>query len=89
MSNSKFGDLLSYLWHMRMTQVVFEHVIFQRNKKGGARKNAFCPEFTSTMSALEDFEGFIRDKVVKERLKHKQISAFLEETSMKFGTVFL
>ena len=41
------------------------------------------------MSALEDFEGFIRDKVVKERWKHKQISAFLEETSMKFGTVFL
>ena len=41
------------------------------------------------MSALEDFEGFIRDKVVKERWTHKQISAFLEETSMNFGTVFL
>jgi len=64
---------------MRMTQVVFEHVIFQHNKKGEARERALCWEFTSTMSALEDFEGFIRDKIVKERWTHKQISAFLEE----------
>ena len=32
------------------------------------------------MSALKDFEEFIRDKIEKERWTHKQISAFLEET---------
>ena len=37
------------------------------------------------MSALEDFEGFIRDKIVKERWTHKQISAFLEENHPQRG----
>ena len=31
------------------------------------------------MSALKDFEDFIRDKIAKERWTHKQISVFLEE----------
>ena len=31
------------------------------------------------MSTLEDFEDLIRDKVVKERWTHKQISGFLME----------
>ena len=30
------------------------------------------------MSALEDFEDFIRVKVEKEKWTHKQISAFLK-----------
>ena len=30
------------------------------------------------MSALKDFEDFIRDKIENERWTHKQISAFLE-----------
>ena len=36
-------------------------------------------ELTRIMSALEDFEDFIRDKIKKGRWTHKQIGAFLEE----------
>ncbi len=38
-----------------------------------------APDSLLTMSALEAFEGLIRDKLVNERWTHKQISTFLME----------
>ena len=57
------------------------------NLVGGAkeaRANSNCLQLSQrclvAMSTLEDFEDLVREKIVKERWTHKQISGFLMES---------